>query len=438
MPTKSANLARKLQGARGIKILVLIGLLFLGVAGCRTQEADPAVTVVEGQVAVPEVTSIPTSESIEPLLEPTETTVPTPATEESAVPFFNGENMNLSWTYESGDAINHPPLRVGDSLIVVPKDGPLLALDAETGNLRWQYDPGKRIWDRAYATDGRSIFVGIEGGQLAALDVESGEVNWQTDLGIDVQVPPFVAGDVIYVPSTFVGPGLESDPQGKAKIFALNNRDGQEIWQFESENYILQTPFVLDDTVYAAGVYYDPQPVDEGGHTRLYALNAKDGSEKWAYETLDGFPKQLYATDTAVAYIAYTDFISGVDAASGELLWRRDTGNWVPTLSGADDTVYFGSANTVVHALDIHDGSVLWQHNIAEGTFNYVLGAPVRSGEDLLFLTQQGDIIGISADDGALRWHFPTEIAARTGLTVYGDWLYIGDDQGVVYAYKTN
>ena len=62
----------------------------------------------------------------------------------------------------------------------------------------------------------------------------------------------------------------------------------------------------------------------------------------------------------------------------------------------------------------------------------------MRYGDDLLFLTQQGDIIGLNAEDGTLRWHFPTDIAARTGLTVSDDWLYIGDDTGTVYAYHAN
>jgi len=117
------------------------------------------------------------------------------------------------------------------------------------------------------------------------------------------------------------------------------------------------------------------------------------------------------------------------------MLWRRDTGNWVPTLSGADNTIYFGSANTIVHALDANDGSVKWQHNITEGTFNYVLGAPIRVGDDLVFLTQHGDIMVLDALDGTLRWHFPTAITARTGLTISGDQIFLGDQDGIIYAY---
>lgn len=410
-----------------IRIYLVLSLSAIALLAACVGNAAPTAVPIEPSRDLLETTVMPQA---------TITAVPTVEPTATIVPILDGENLSLAWTYESGDAINHPPLRIGDLLIVVPREGPLLALDAESGVLRWQYDPGRKVWDRAYATDGRLLFLGTEGGNLVALDTETGEVQWQQDLGIDVQVPPLVAGDILYVPTTFVGPGLKSDPDGKAALFALNASDGSELWQFESDNYILQTPFLQGETVYVAGVYIDPEPVDEGGHTRVYALSAEDGSERWAYESLDGFPKQLYANDTAVAFIAYQDFANGIDTANGELLWRRDTGNWVPTLSGTDDTIYFGSANTIVHALDVSDGSVEWQHNIAEGTFNYVLGAPVRSGDSLIFLTQQGDIMALDATNGELRWHFPTGITARTGPFISGDWLYIGDEDGVVYAYS--
>jgi outer membrane protein assembly factor BamB len=171
---------------------------------------------------------------------------------------------------------------------------------------------------------------------------------------------------------------------------------------------------------------------------RLYALSARDGSPRWTFESEDGFVKALYATDKVVSFIAYQDFASGVDAQTGELLWRKDTGNWVPSLSGTDNTVYFGSANTVVHALDMNTGEAIWTYNIGGDTFNYLLGAPVRVQNELYFLTQQGDIIALNASDGTEQWQMASGIAgARDGLTVSGGWIFIGDGEGQLYAYTS-
>lgn len=389
-------------------------------------------------VAAPDTAPLSVDEAVVVTLVADTAVPPTATSEPTAIP-QSLEPLTLAWTYDTGGAINHPPLPVGEVVIVVPVDGPVTAVNVADGSVRWQYDPPERIWDRAYAGDGRSFFIGIEGGQVVALDAASGEVRWQKELGINAQTPLYVADGVLYVPTTFVGPGLTADPQGQAKLFALNPADGAELWSFTSDNYILQTPARLGDTVYVAGSYEADVEVDEGGPMRLYALAADDGREKWVYESLDGYPKQLYATETAVAYVAYQDFTVGVAAADGQPLWRRDTGNWVPTLSGAGETIYFGSANTVVHAQSVTDGIPAWQFNIPEGTFNYVLGAPVPLADRLYFLTQQGDLFALALGNGRELWRYPTGIiAARTNPAVQDGWLFLGDADGVVHAYTIN
>ncbi len=125
-----------------------------------------------------------------------------------------------------------------------------------------------------------------------------------------------------------------------------------------------------------------------------------------------------------------------MDAATGKEIWRNDAGNWVPTMSGAGDVIYFGSANTRVNAVNVNDGRLVWEFDIPQGTFNYVLGAPVRAGGDVVFLTQLGDIFAVDAVTGAMRWSMSTGlIGARIGLTVSDGWLFFGDAEGLMHAY---
>lgn len=175
--------------------------------------------------------------------------------------------------------------------------------------------------------------------------------------------------------------------------------------------------------LYVGGNYYDPAPIDEGGHTRLYALDLATGAPRWTYESEDSFPKRLYATGKTLVFVGYQDFMNGVDTETGELRWRYDTGNWTPSFLGAGDIVYFSSANAQVFALDANTGEVVWRFNIPEGTFNYLLDAPVLVADELYFLTQQGDIFALNAASGELLWQVETEItAARTGPGVLAGW----------------
>lgn len=352
-------------------------------------------------------------------------------------PSAPAETLSLRWTTPTDGAINQAPLIVRGLVIVCPSGSPLLALDLETGAVKWTFAPPEGVWERAYASDGTRLFVGTKNKTIAALDVSNGKVIWQKELGIDIQVPPLVNNGIVYAPTTFIGPGLEQNMHGRAKLFALDARTGKEKWVFESDDYILQTPAIYGNALYLGGDFYDPHDIDEGGHTRLYALNLADGSPRWAYESEDGFPKQVYATRDTVAFVGYQDFMNGVDAQTGKLSWRFDTGNWTPSFLGAEETVYFGSADTQVFALEADTGKMLWQFDIPKGTFNYLLSAPILLGGKLYFLTQQGDFFALDATNGELFWQFSTNATtARTGPALGDGWLVVGDIKGRVYGYK--
>ena len=207
--------------------------------------------------------------------------------------------------------------------------------------------------------------------------------------------------------------------------------------EYASRNYAMQQPFAVGNTLYIAGSYDDPSiDVDEGGPMSLQSLRLEDGHKQWTFRSEDGFVKALYATKNRVAFVGYQDFISGLDAKTGTLMWRRDSGNWVPALSGHETTVYYGSANTRVHAWDITDGKTLWEYDIPKGSFNYLLDAPARIGQHLFFLSQRGELFILDAELGKPVMHYDTGLVAHVGLATNGHWVVIGDSTGNLHAYN--
>lgn len=348
-----------------------------------------------------------------------------------------GDALRLSWTAETGKPIHLAPVVVGHHVLVIPRDGPLIAYDSENGRIKWTYDPAVKIWDRSLGSDGERAFVCHRNGEIAALDTKDGSLLWTQTLGINCQRPPFSSNGVLYVATTFVGPGLPSNTLSGAKLFTLNPQDGSIIWEFKTGNYLLQTPFEESGTVYVAGSYVNPAVnVEEGGPARFYALDNRTGEQKWIFESDDGFTKALYATEDNLAFIGYQDFLSGLDAKTGKRVWRRDTGNWVPSLAGKDNVVYFGSANTKVHAWNMASGESVWEYNIPTGSFNYLLIKPVFTDDRMYFMSQQGDVFALDLKSGKELWSYPTKMTARIGLEVGDKALYMGDQEGRVYAYK--
>lgn len=342
------------------------------------------------------------------------------------------------WVYHGEGVVREPPWFGGELVLSAASDAPLIALDRSNGQVRWRFSgEGAGIWERSLAVDGDTVWVGVRGGGLAALRLTDGTLRWQQPLDGEVLVHPLVTADTVYVAVSAARPDGTLLPEEQARLVALNRADGRVRWVQRLDAYALQTPFVQGDRLWVGGSAHDPQAqVDEGGVTALFALDATDGRPRWSRRATDGFVKSLAVDGPVLVYLAYQDVIRALDADSGEPLWQRDTGNWTPAFTLADGVAYYGSANTKVHALDVHTGTERWQFDIPGGSFNYVLGWPAVAGGRVYFLTQRGDLMALRAADGRLLWHRSTDILAAVGVRVAPPWLVLGDMQGDIHLYR--
>ena len=355
----------------------------------------------------------------------------------STISKAGSDSIKLAWRVDTGKAINQPPLVIGNHVLVIPKGLPLVAYDKSNGAEKWQYAPAEGLWSRAMGTDGKRVFVCLKGGDLAALDGKDGRSLWRIKLGINYQRQPHISEGSLYVSTALVGQGITTETYSGAKLFSINPVDGKLNWVFTSENYLLQTAFQKAGTVYVGGSYINPKiVVDEGGPARFYALNSQTGQQKWIYESDDGLPKASYATKNRLVFVGYQDYMNGLDTTTGKLVWRRDTGNWVPSVIGQGDVLYYGSANTKVHAWNTKDGNSRWEFNIPGGNFNYLLIKPVIADAKMYFLSQRGTVFALDLEDGTELWSQPTGMDSHTGPSISGDTLFMGDSSGTVYAYK--
>lgn len=342
----------------------------------------------------------------------------------------------LVWTLPLGHALQRAPILSGDLVLAAPKDDALFAVNARSGKIVWTFSPGA-LWEQSLAADGEHAWIAGRDGNLYALDTKTGAQLWQRSFGADIPFPILVTKDALYLTTTNLNASLEQVKQGGATLWALNPENGETLWQFTTSDYAFQSPFKQDARIYVGGSFYSPQKIEEGGWMRVYALNDADGEIVWKTEGTDGFIKSIYATNDAVNYVAYRDNVVGLDARTGQELWRRDTGNWTPALTGQENVLYTSSANTRVYAWRASDGTMIWEHNLGGGSFNYVMGAPVPVQNSIVLVTQRGDLVGLDRRSGELQWSHATGKTTQAGLTANSDgYLYFGSEDGTLYAYR--
>ena len=277
-------------------------------------------------------------------------------------------------------------------------------------------------------------------------------VAWKFKTGAKVVSSPAVSGGTVYVGSA------------DRIVYALNAADGAVRWQYKTAGAVNSSPAVAADTVFVTSA--------DGN---LYALGASDGKLRWKFASAgerrftapgihgatphtelmpDPFDVFL-SSPTVVAGIVYfgsgDHHVYAVDAGSGALRWKFETGNVVHASPAvADGVVYIGSWDRNLYALNAATGALIWKFQTGDDTeiYNQVgiaSSAAVAAGT-VFFGCRDGHFYAVDAKTGARKWvhdnrkgwviaspavergvvYFPTSdgerfkaLDAATGATIY-------------------
>lgn len=144
-----------------------------------------------------------------------------------------------------------------------------------------------------------------------------------------------------------------------------------------------------------------------------------------AQETADW---QMFGHD--VANTGYSPTVSGPTEDVGPT-WRFETGNDVRSSAAvADGTVYVGSEDNTVYALDAETGSQQWQF----ATDASVVSSPAVVDGTVYVGSLDDTVYALAADTGTLEWEFSTDGEVASSPTVSDGVVYVGSRDTHVYA----
>ncbi len=175
------------------------------------------------------------------------------------------------WEFKAGGALAGTPAYADGVLYVGGFDSNVYAVDARTGQSRWEASAGvdNWVWGTPAVATG-TVYVDSLGGKVYAFDAASGKAKWPhpIEVGGPVRGGPVLAGDRLYV-GAYDG-----------KLYALDPADGHELWSKETapSAHIYTTPVVVNDMVIIA---VNDAPRDKPA--LVYAFDAKTGDVRWAF-----------------------------------------------------------------------------------------------------------------------------------------------------------
>jgi outer membrane protein assembly factor BamB len=283
---------------------------------------------------------------------------------------------NQRWLFETEEEISASPAVIEGVVYVGSADGAFYAIDAGTGIERWRFETGGKIRSSAVIVDGVIYFTSFDG-YIYALDIASGAELWRYETELDdLTSSPAVANGVLY----FGGGRIEG-----GSVYALDLSTRESYWKdpVRVAGAVGSSPMVLDGFVYVGS--------DVGS---LYGIDAKSG------EVVCEFPTGRLVRSSPSTYngmILIGNRKQSLFALAGggncdTPVWEVRVRDWVdspPTVAG--DTIYFGSLDNNLYALDATTQEIRWSHQTGGG----ILTSPAVVDGVVYFTSRDGYVYAL-------------------------------------------
>lgn len=332
----------------------------------------------------------------------------------------NVDQLQLVWSFRTGEMQapgaedQNTPMQVGDTLYICTASNKVFALDAETGEQRWTFDPQAQ----------NSIFARCRGlGYYEvpdAIDVPGDVVEGQCKTRVMLNT---VDARLIALDSRT---GVPCTGFGVAGTVDLKQGMGEVLPGFYFQT---SAPTVAREQVVVGGWVFDNRTIDSPSGV-VRAFSARTGDLVWAWDV--GNPDFDVLTQDGQDFTRGTPNMWTSPAFDDELgLIYLPTGNSTPDFWGAHRTDAAEQYSVAVVALDIESGRERWKYQIVHhDLWDYDLAAqpalydiPDGAGgatPALIQATKHGQIFVLDRRDGTPLTEVVEKAVPQAGQP--GDW----------------
>jgi len=341
------------------------------------------------------------------------------------------ENFIMRPDERAAVAVDH----ARDLVYVGSREGTLLALDARSGEVRWEHESGGPIGSvPVIADDGSLLLLGTDNGLLLALDLETAATRWVYETQGTIRNDPVVYEGVVY----FVN--------SRGQVFAVDMRTGTWRWQYERE-------VPADFTVHGrAGLTFAPSTDESLGRAgTIYtgfddgsavAIDASSGEALWITSVAPPAGGRFLDCDSTPLLVADGDEIvvagqetgvHGLSAADGTKRWSLPVRGAGSVVEGPGELLLFASSLEGLFAIE-RGGAIRWRQCVDPG----VVSAPTVIEDTVCFTHAASGLLAYDARDGAYLGRFDTG-SGMSSVPVYDStWarFYATSNRGVLFAFR--
>ena len=350
----------------------------------------------------------------------------------TAITIDNIAELEVAWAYAFPDSnrARSQPTIAGDTVFVGSQSGHVLALDKQTGCLRWTFTTVAEVrtgiiispWDVTNPSAQPMAYFGDLVGNVYGINARTGELVWRDrpseHPSLTITAAPALHNGRLYVPMSSLEVVVAADPNYacctfRGGVVSYDAKTGAKHW--------------LAHTI-------SESPMEVGRNSIGTPVLAPSGAPVWGTPVIDIKRNRLYL-GTGESYSSpaanTSDAILALDLQTGNILWHfqataGDAWNMGCETEGrincpeedgpdydfgaatllmqdknGDDILIAGQKSGVVFGIDPNEGSLRWQNKLGRGGIQGGVHFCMAADEDTLF-------IPMSDFYGGPRWPGPT------------------------------
>lgn len=306
----------------------------------------------------------------------------TPSADETSVYFVSKNHEVLAVEAESGKVrwrqmTGEPgPETTGFESIVAGSvvamgDYNLIAFDRRNGTLRWRFEGVDGYAPGVYlgASANGMLLTGSPSGRIYAVDHETGTMRWSVDVSGGRRITAFYPatnGTVVVAGYT------ETAIPNQGGTVAVDLTAGKLLWKTAFPRPLDRT---LETNWTGGPVLTSAVAIASSGDGNIHAFDLGTGDIQWSIPMVNDLPvgtlispdrdmRPLALTGNTLIAGSLTGVVIAYDLTSRRERWRFDghlSGSTVFKLTATDDTAYVPYFSGELVALDVRDGSERWR-----------------------------------------------------------------------------
>jgi outer membrane protein assembly factor BamB len=354
--------------------------------------------------------------------------------------FYNTRGVRnltgLKWKSETRSKLVTTPAIAEGSVFFGCENKNLYSLDVETGQQLWKFKTGDAVYSSP-AVDKGIVYCGSNDSKLYAVAVETGQEVWRFKTG-----GLLARGRDIARGGAGIAEGIHSSPavfegmvyfgSWDGNLYAVDAREGKEVWRFKTRGSVSSSPAIADDIVYFGS--------NDGN---LYAVDAKTGLEMWRFDTGSLLsPDHIRcapAIDDEVICFSSVDilnncFLYTLDIRTGQkahVFAAKETEGSNPTIF--DNVVYYVDNDRKLCGMCAKTGVEVWS---SKANYSGEVDSSPAIAEGMIYFTRSGNIYGVDINTRQKMWMFEPDEPLSSELVVSEGVMYFEDCEGALYAVR--